>query len=679
MREVLDQSVTVLKGIGPARAKALAAEGITTCKDILLCLPRRYKVRPETGPLSALEEGLAGAAQGQVKKARVFGRGRRRNLRVEIEEDGHGVELVLFGRGYLTGSFKQGRAVAFQGKITRDRGILQCLAPDYHLEGDPGQGFPGLIPVHSLPAGLFPRTFHRMIDHLLMELDGAAPADWREAAGLGDRGFMDLFCALRAAHRPRSLEEAEAARRRLAYEEFFVFQYGLALQRKARQGIPAQGDRARAIPRNTDALYKKCLPFELTGAQARVLEEIREDLASKAPMHRLLQGDVGSGKTVVALYPLLAAASAGGQGAIMAPTEVLAAQHFKTLTGLLDPIGLAPVFLRAGLSSREVKALLNGPEARIFVGTHALIQDRVAFRDLRACVIDEQHKFGVRQRSNLKAKGREPDILVMTAPPIPRSLALTLYGELDVSVLDAMPPGRRPVATRVVPALDDAALTAWLDEELATKGRAFFVCPLVQESEKVDLEAAVVLHRHLERRYAGRCAIGLLHGRMAPEAKERALEAFRTGERTFLVTTVVVEVGVDVPEASTVVILNAWRFGLAQLHQIRGRVGRGSRPSRCYLVGEATTETGRARVGIIEATSDGFQIAEEDLRMRGPGEVLGLRQHGLIAFKAGDFVADVDLMTAARDDARRVTQSGRTLPMEDFLFPVQEQRTPWIG
>ncbi|MHC4946258.1 MAG: ATP-dependent DNA helicase RecG, partial [Planctomycetota bacterium] len=566
----------------------------------------------------------------------------------------------------------------FQGKVTKKDDVLQLLSPDYHLEGDPGQGFPGLIPVYSLPSELFPRTFHRMIDEILAGLQKEPVADWRESSELPEREFMSLDQALRSVHRPGSPAEAEAARRRIAYEEFFSFQLGLAMQRAKRKGAGG-GAKKRKVPRTLDATYQKCLPFELTRAQQAAVHEIKQDLESPHPMHRLLQGDVGSGKTAVALFPLLAAALSGGQAALMAPTEVLAGQHFHVLESLLAPAGILPVLLPAGQSKNTVKKMLDHPDAKIVVGTHALIQERVVFPDLRTCVIDEQHKFGVRQRWNLKAKGPEPDVLVMTATPIPRSLALTLYGELDITVLDMLPPGRKPVRTETVKSLDDDDLQAWIEEEIETKGRIFFVCPLIHESEKLDLEAAVRLHARLKKQFEPLCKVGLLHGNLSQKEKTKAILDFRDGKTLLLVTTVVVEVGVDVPEASTVVILDAWRFGLAQLHQIRGRVGRGERPSRCYLVGEPTTDAGEERLRILVGTSDGFRIAEEDLKMRGPGEALGLKQHGLPALRAGDYVGDLDLMTAARDDARRFLASSAVSNLQGFLFPIDRQSTTWIG
>lgn len=677
MQSCLENSVTELKGIGPSREQALAAEGIRTFRDLLLILPRRFNARPEPGPMASVMEGESCATSGTIKRVRVSGWGRRKNLRVTVEEDDRSVELMLFNRGYLKSSFKKGRKVTFQGKVTEKDGTLQFLSPDYHLDGDAGQGFPGLIPAYSLPSVLFPRSFHRMIDEILRALAEEDHEDWR--GDLIDRELLPLNEALRAVHRPSSLEEAEAARRRIAYEEFFSFQLGLAIQRAQRAEEQKRTLTATPLAKDLEKVYRKCLPFELTPAQENAIEEIHLDLESPIPMHRLLQGDVGSGKTVVALYPLLAAALQGRQAALMAPTEVLAAQHHRTLTELLAPAGIKSAFLPAGLSAKNVRLLLDDPATRIVVGTHALIQDRVEFPNLSACVIDEQHKFGVRQRWNLKAKGEAPDVLVMTATPIPRSMALTLYGELDVTVLDTLPPGRIPISTKVVRSLDDEELHKWITDEIKTDGRVFFVCPLVNESEKLDLEAAVQLHAKLEREMRGLAEVALLHGGMPGPKKTAVIDDFREGRVQCLVTTVVVEVGVDVPGASTVAILDAWRFGLAQLHQIRGRVGRGARPSRCYLVGEPTTDAGAERLRIIASTTDGFRIAEEDLKMRGPGEALGLRQHGLPPLVAGDYVADVDLMTAARDDARRFVRARLSPPEGGFLFPVQAGGGTWIG
>jgi len=627
------------------------------------------------------------AARGTVLRRRVSGFGRRKNLRVVVadvdtEKDGPKkaactVELILFGRAFLKNSFRAGRIVAFQGKVTEESGKVQVLSPDFHLDGDAGAGFPGLRPHYSLPDGIYPRHFVSWVAQILDRLpDGP---DWTARArsdggGLPDRNLIPLADALTKAHQPRTAHEAEEARRRIAYEEFFAMQRGLARDRAARAARPCT---AGALPDQLDRVYGEILPFRLTGAQERTLREIRRDLASHSPMHRLLQGDVGSGKTVIALFPLLAAALGGAQGALMAPTEVLAEQHARVLGGLLAPLGIKPRLLRAGLKKAEVESIVGDPETGIVVGTHALIQKRVRFRRLEACVIDEQHKFGVRQRWNLKTKGRAPHVLIMTATPIPRTLSLTLYGELDVSILDELPPGRRPVKTLAAATVDDPSLRAWIDEDLRSGGRVFAVCPLVTESEHLDLEAAVALHGRFEEEYGARCAVGLLHGRMDSAAKHAAVEAFRSGRQPLLVTTVVVEVGVDVPEASTVVILDAWRFGLSQLHQIRGRVGRGARPSRCYLVGQPRTDSGRQRVAIILGESNGFSIAEEDLRMRGPGEATGLRQHGLPPLHAGDYIADVDLMAAARDDAR-ICVEGDVDP-RGALFAADHERQTWIG
>jgi ATP-dependent DNA helicase RecG len=667
----LDSSAADLKGVGPARLAILADAGISTFRDMILVLPRRYRERVAPGDLAALVPGQKAAARGEVKRSTVSGRGRRRNLRVLVVDGTASVELVLFGRAFLKKTFRPGRTVSFQGAVTADRGRLQILSPDFHLDGDAGPGFPGLLPVYSLPDGIFPRMFHGWVAHILDKMPDQP--DWR-AAALSDCGLVSLAVSLRHVHHPRSAAEAEEGRRRIAYEEFFALQVGLARERRKRG---ARQSALSVLPVGLDRLYRGVLPFTLTAAQERAVVEIGRDLRSDRPMHRLLQGDVGSGKTAVALYPLLAAGLSGGQGAIMAPTEVLAVQHARVITPLLKAVGLGTFLLRAGTPQAEARRIVDDPGVHCVIGTHSLIQSRVRFRDLRACVVDEQHKFGVRQRWTLKVKGTAPHVLIMTATPIPRTLSLTLYGELDISILDTLPPGRKPVLTRAAASLGDEDVRSRIESDLASGGRVFVVCPLVNESERLDLEAAVAVHGRLLKNYGGRCGVGLLHGRLDGAAKNAALAAFRSGETPLLATTVVVEVGVDIPEASTVVIMDAWRFGLSQLHQIRGRVGRGSRDSRCYLVGEAPGEAGRRRIAILLREDNGFRIAEEDLRMRGPGEPVGLRQHGLPRLRAGDYVADVDLMAAARDDARRLVDGGG-VPIGPLLDPVKAFGH-WIG
>ena len=665
----LASPVALLKGVGPARETMLHDSGIRTFREILLLLPRRYRRRNEPGSIGSLAAGTMGTASGEVKSASLSGRGRRRDLRVQVADATGRVELILFGRGFLKGSFRRGRKVTFQGKITDARDRLQVLSPDFSLDGDAGPGFPGLLPVYALPDKIFPRMFAGWVVQVLSDLP--EEKEWMDEAGLDAAGRITLSRALRQIHHPASPEEVEAARRRIAYEEFFSLQLELArerLQRKRSTVVP------KIVSPRLEKTYRKLLPFELTGAQERARDDIRIDLDSGDPMHRLLQGDVGSGKTVVALYPLLAAALVGGQAALMAPTEILSRQHAAWIARLLEGSGVGCTLIRAGMPGPELEAILNDRSTGIVVGTHTLIQKRVRFRDLQVCVIDEQQKFGVRQRWNLRQKGRDPHILVMTATPIPRTLSLTLYGELDLSVLDSMPPGRLPVATRTASSLESGELTAWLEDELTAGGRVFIVCPLVSESERLDLEAAVQVHRRMRGEYDSRFGVALLHGGMSRMEKERAIDAFRSGERRLLVTTVVVEVGVDIPDATGVLILDAWRFGLSQLHQIRGRVGRGGKQSFCHLVGEPTTEAGRDRIAVIAGGNDGFRIAEEDLRMRGPGEPA---PHGLPPLQAGDFIGDVDLLAAAQRDARFCASRGIDVPGR--LFGAASPFRTWIG
>jgi ATP-dependent DNA helicase RecG len=454
-------------------------------------------------------------------------------------------------------------------------------------------------------------------------------------------------------HFPPSLERAARARSRLAYEELFMFQILVAL--KKRQLARSGGAMQIEWRDDEHARFTGSLRFELTGAQRRVISEIAGDLGRGEPMNRLLQGDVGSGKTAVAAAAMHQAVTSGHQAAIMAPTEILAEQHFENLRALLSPLGERVVLLRGGMKAGErdeALGLIGSGEAQIVVGTHALIQERTDFSDLALAVVDEQHRFGVIQRAALRAKGSAPHILVMTATPIPRTLALTVYGDLDVSVLDEMPPGREKVVTAVRDEAARSKVYDFLKSEVASGRQVFIVYPLVEESEKMELAAATKMYEQLKEQTFSEAAVGLVHGRMKPEEKDAVMEGFKAGDTDILVSTTVVEVGVDVPNATVMVIEHAERFGLAQLHQLRGRVGRGGHQSYCILmVGRGASDEARERIQVLADTNDGFVIAEKDLEMRGPGEFLGVRQHGLPRFSVADLGSDSRLLLRARDDA----------------------------
>ena len=531
-------------------------------------------------------------------------------------------------------------------------------------------------PVYPLTAGLTPRPLQRAI----REAVNRAPAlpEWNDPAWLADRGWPGWRESVQAVHAPRSaadLEPGAPARMRLAYDELLANQLALSIVRSRHRRLPGRriaGDGALR------ANVVEALPFSLTGSQTKALAEIAADLASDSRMLRLLQGDVGSGKTVVAFLSMLIAVEAGAQAALMAPTEILARQHFATVAPLAEAAGVPAAILTGREKGRARQAALDrlaSGEVAVIVGTHALFQEDVAFRDLAFAVIDEQHRFGVHQRLSLAAKGRALHVLVMTATPIPRTLMLTSYGDLDVSKLTEKPAERRPVDTRAMPLsrLEEVAMR--LEDALASGARAYWVCPLVEESEAVDLAAATERRAALAQRFGDR--VGLLHGRMRGAEKDAVMARFAGGDVVILVATTVIEVGVDVPEASVIVIEHAERFGLAQLHQLRGRVGRGDRSSACLLLyDEPLGDTARARLNVLRETEDGFRIAEEDLRLRGAGELLGTRQSGLPEFRLADLGANAGLLAAARDDARLIlerdaeltTERGRALRTLLYLF-----------
>jgi ATP-dependent DNA helicase RecG len=485
------------------------------------------------------------------------------------------------------------------------------------------------------------------------------PAQLRQRLAL-----LPLPMALKGIHQPSDRTELQASRRRLVFDEFLLLQLGLAQRRWRLRQRPAQP--LEPLPGGGDlvARLRTILPFPLTGAQERVLAEIRRDLARPEPMARLLQGDVGSGKTVVALAALLCAIEAGCQGALMAPTEVLAEQHLAKLAHWLPQLHVSCALLTGSTPAKRrrdlLQDLING-QLQILIGTHALLEDPVQFARLGLVVVDEQHRFGVRQRNRLLAKGLQPHLLTMTATPIPRTLALSIHGDLDVSQIDELPPGRTPIRTRLLRAGERQAAWDLVREQVALGQRAYVVLPLVEESEKLDLRSAVEVHRHLVEEVFPDLAVGLLHGRLSSDAKQAAIGAFARGEIQVLVSTTVVEVGVDVPEASVMVIEHAERFGLAQLHQLRGRVGRGAAASHCLLLHGGNNAQARQRLEVLAGSTDGFEIAEMDLRLRGPGQVLGTRQSGLPDLALASLTDDADLLELARTEAQELVASDPSL------------------
>jgi ATP-dependent DNA helicase RecG len=652
-----------VKGVGPQRAKLLANLGLHTVEDALYHLPARHEDRSRLTPLRSLKPDEVTTVSGTIRAVSPPPRGRPRAPLSVLLSDGTGfLTCVWFGQAYLERLFQRGQRLIVHGKAQRYRsGPLQMNVKDYEIVEDEAGETAGdgsdetlhtgrLVPVYGLTRGLTARPMRRLmkglVDTYVEGLDDPLPEVLRTRHRL-----EPLAGALRAGHFPKTDAEHAAARRRLVYDEFLLLQLGLAIRRQ-RQG--RQPGLAMNPPGALARRLLASLPFALTPAQERVWREIRLDMAEPYPMNRLLQGDVGSGKTVVAALAILTAVEAGYQAALMAPTEILAEQHFMTLTRLLEPLGVSVALLTNAVKGKAREGLLEraaAGEIGCVIGTHALVQEGVRFRRLGLAVVDEQHRFGVHQRAILRQKGESPDVLVMTATPIPRTLALTLYGDLEVSVIDQLPPGRKPVITRARPGSARGKIYRFLREQVAAGRQVYVVCPLVEESEALDLQAATEMAERLQRQVFPDLSIGLLHGRMPFAEKDRVMRDFKAGAIHVLVSTTVIEVGIDVPNASVMLVEHAERFGLSQLHQLRGRVGRGPWKSYCILLSGASSEEAKRRLQAMTATNDGFKIAEADLALRGPGDFFGTRQSGLPEFRVADLLRDAAALEAARRDA----------------------------
>ena len=682
-----------LKGIGAKLDKLLAqflrpAHGTpgdtTRIIDLLFHLPsglvdRRFRPRIAELP----PEGVVTVEARVIRHRPPPPVNRKAPYRVEVS-DGTGLLTLVFFHAYadsIRRMLPEGETRFISGKIDWFNDEPQMAHPDHVVGTEDFGRLPLIEPVYPLTEGLSPKVLAKAIAQALEKLPPLP--EWQDLPFLQRHGWPSFAAALKSLHQPENpaaIGLESPARRRLAYDELLSNQLALTLVRASMKR--AQG---RKLP-GTGALRQRllaALPYSLTAAQAGAVAEILRDMASDDRMLRLLQGDVGSGKTVVALLALAAAVESGAQGALMVPTEILARQHHATLSKLCAAAGISIALLTGrekGKARDEILARLASGETQILVGTHALFQGDVAFHDLGLVVIDEQHRFGVHQRLALQAKaGGATDLLVMTATPIPRTLALTVYGDMDVSKLTEKPAGRLPIDTRVIPMSRMEDVVDGLARSVAQGNRAYWVCPLVEESEQVDLAAAEERFLQLAARFKGK--VGLVHGRMKGPDKDRVMGEFKDGTLSLLVSTTVIEVGVDVPEATAIVIENAERFGLAQLHQLRGRVGRGSGKSSCLLLyQEPLGETAKARLSIMRETEDGFRIAEEDLKLRGAGELLGTRQSGLPLFRMADLSVDGDLLAAARDDAQLILnkdpklkgERGEALRMLLYLFERDE-------
>ncbi|WP_025322361.1 ATP-dependent DNA helicase RecG [Deferrisoma camini] len=688
MRSVLATPLTGVRGVGPKVAEKLARKGLRTLGDALVFLPLRHEDRTRPAPLHRLVPGDTVAFRGRIESIGIRDYHRRRVLEARLTDGNGWVTLKWFrgNFGWLQGRYPPGTEVAGSGAVRMFQGRAEIHHPELEpLEDDRDPaGFERVVPVYSEVEGVHPKALRRILESVLDQALPAVvdliPPHLADELGLPPmaRAFQEVhFPSRGGADLPRWVARHRKA---LVLEEFFFLQLGLLLRREGKgpvEGIAFRPDFHLIKP------LLGSLPFRLTRAQRRVLGEIRRDMEAPRPMHRLLQGDVGSGKTLVALLSALMAVESGYQAAIMAPTEILAEQHALNLKRMCRPIGVEVGCLTSSTPRAEreevLEALCTGA-LPIVVGTHALIQDPVEFHRLGLVVVDEQHRFGVLQRAGLLRKGRNPDLLVMTATPIPRSLSLTVYGDLDLSVIDELPPGRQPIATRVVRERDLPKVYAFVREQVGRGRQAYLVYPLVEESEALDLRAATTMAEHFQGEVFPDLKVGLLHGRMRADEKEAVMAAFAAGEIQVLVSTTVIEVGIDVPNATVMVVEHAERFGLAQLHQLRGRVGRGAERSYCVLVaGREAGRDGWERLRVLASTSDGFRIAEEDLRIRGPGDLLGTRQSGLPDFRIGNILRDGPLLQVARDLAARVLAEDPGLRAGRYPALREALQDRWAG
>lgn len=663
-------ALTSLPGVGPKMAELLNKRTGRYVIDLLRHLPVSVIDRRARPSVDEAEDGQIATFDVLILKADTPPPRSRRPARITAETTGGQIELIFFHAqtDYLKTSLPVGERRLISGRVERFQGRLQMPHPDFILPAEKAETMPLIEPVYPLTAGLKARTVSTAIKAGLKTVPELN--DWIDPELKAARRWPDFKDALYNVHNPQNetdLSPTAPARARLAFDELFANQLALGLIRQqTKTALP--GRKITGTKHLSDKLLAT-LPFTPTAAQARVIDEIRTDQGKQERMLRLLQGDVGSGKTFVALMAMLTAVEAGTQAALLAPTEILARQHFTGLSALLAPLGLKPVLLTGATRSKDRQEILHGLADGTYalaIGTHALLTDDVVFADLGLAVVDEQHRFGVRQRLVLGQKGQGCDVLVMTATPIPRTLAMTAYGDLSVSRLDEKPAGRRDIETALVSHERLADVTARLASALAQGQRAYWICPLVEETDKLDVAAAEDRHRALTAVLPDASAV-LAHGKMKADEREQAMAAFKSGASKLLVATTVIEVGVDVPEATIIIIEHAERFGLAQLHQLRGRVGRGDQPSSCILMYQPPlTETATARLKIMRQTNDGFVIAEEDLRLRGPGEVLGQRQSGLPEFCLADLAAHGDLLALARQQAEHVLTRGQSLDHPDM-------------
>ena len=671
----LTDDVTVLKGIGSKKAALLAEQGIFTLNDIIMRFPRKYEDRREIVPVSDLKPGKDQLIQVKVLSRRYSGfRFKKKSpLLLLCEDDSGRIEIVFFNGSYIANLFNAGAEYMFYGRVTENRGGLQMVHPEFHRKGDPND-IRGIIPVYSATEGVSQNEYRKMVhacEPLIDDIPEWLPGDLPEKYRLADPPF-----AIRNIHFPEDEKKIRQARYRLIFDELLTLETGMLSIR----GDMANRKTGAVIDPSSADEFIRTLPFDLTEGQKEAWKDISADLSSHKAMNRLIQGDVGSGKTVIAEMAMFAAVKSGYQAVMMAPTEILAKQHFKTLTDDLSMLGIRVGILTGSMKQKDknetLERLASG-DIDVLVGTHALIEPGVQFKSLGLAITDEQHRFGVEQRHMLSGKGEGINIMVMTATPIPRTLAVIIYGDLDISQIRTMPEGRQKIITKIAHNEDRMVMYDFIKKKLRQGQQAYVVAPLISESDKIDASSAEELYEELSDLFRG-FRLALLHGNIDSAEKDRIMTDFADHKIDMLVSTVVIEIGINVPNATVMVIENCERFGLAQMHQLRGRVGRGSSKSYCFLVMEHESDIAVERAKILTESSDGFRIAEEDLVLRGPGEIFGTRQHGIPELNISDLVSHADVLEKAKQAAIEILHDDPHLTHKENL-PLKKRVKAMFG
>ncbi|MCB9771293.1 MAG: ATP-dependent DNA helicase RecG [Candidatus Omnitrophica bacterium] len=684
MSKLTQTSVQFLKGVGPARKKILENLGVQSVEDLLYLFPRRYEDRSKMTLLSQVKIG-----EFQTVSGKVIARGSRqswftrKHVYETVIDDGTGrIFGVWFNQPYLDNYFQPGTEVVLYGQAALYKNRIQMISPEYEIidKSDKSLSMGRIVPIYPLTKGISQRYLRKII-HNCIATYSSDLIDTLPVATRNKHRLLNINESLENIHFPENQIKQEEAQRRISFEEFLFFHLSII---KRRMNVLAQPGTQHVVDEKFRAKFKSCFPFSFTNAQKRVMEEIVGDMRKASPMLRLLQGDVGCGKTVVALMGCLAAIENKKQSVFMAPTEILARQHFENIKKILENSEFQNIHCSLLVGSLpenekiELRKKIKTGTIDLLIGTHALLSEDVRFKDLSYVVIDEQHKFGVRQRAFISQKGLNPDVLVMTATPIPRTLSLTLFGDLDVSTIDELPPGRGKIGTKVLPLEKAPNVYAFIRDEVAKGRQVYIIYPLVDESEALDLKAAQTSFKHFEKNEFKGLKVGLVHGQMKRDDADAVMQKFKKGEIQILVATSVLEVGVDVPNATVMVIEHAERFGLAQLHQLRGRIGRGSKESFCFLLSDPVTPEAIARLKAIVSTTDGFKIAEADLMIRGPGQYFGRHQHGLNELRFANPLLQIDILQLARLEAEDLTQADPELndPKNQNFKEIIQKRYP---